>query len=217
MSVVRVAMFGLLLAAAGGGARADLINNGSFETPVVPVGGGLNFGGGSTAITGWTVTGFDVHLLNGATVASGITFNAHSGDQWLDLSGSSSNSTANGVTQDVATVAGQDYLLSFYVGSATDNVFFFPSTVDLSINGGARTSYTNPTAPSDQMNWLQFSTPFTATGAVTNLTFFNGGSSTNYLSGLDTVTLLAVPEPGSAALAGLAVLAVVWGGRRGRQ
>jgi hypothetical protein len=34
-----------------------LITNGSFESPVVPVGSFTNFASGSTGITGWTVVG----------------------------------------------------------------------------------------------------------------------------------------------------------------
>jgi hypothetical protein len=130
-------------------ARADagLIVNGSFETPPVPAGTFTNFLSGSTAITGWTVVGIDSALVNGTFTQNGIVFQAQNGNQYIDLAGITSNSTTSGVTQNVATTAGMTYLLSFYVGSATDNVFHFASTVDLSINGSPRTSFTNNTAP----------------------------------------------------------------------
>ncbi len=180
-----------------------IVANGSFEQPTVPVSLFATFSGGSTAITGWTVVGDRVSVISTSYVESGIAFNSQSGAQWLDLTGPSSNQASNGVSQDVATTLGQLYRVSFYVGSATNNAGIFASTVDLSIDGGARLSFTNPTAPRTFMDWQLFSVDFTATSASTNLTFFNGSASNNGLSGLDNVTLEVIPAPGAAALLGL--------------
>jgi hypothetical protein len=183
-------------------ADAALITNGSFETPTVPVGGLTNFLAGSTAITGWRVVGVDSAITSGSFTQSGIVFQAQDGNQLIDLAGFTSNSKTSGVSQNVATEIGTTYLLSFYVGSATDNIFFFPSTVDLSIGGGPRTSFTNPTAPRNRLDWRRFTTSFTATNATTNITFFNGGAPNNYESALDNVSLeatsQAVPEPNNS-------------------
>ncbi|MFT3883745.1 MAG: DUF642 domain-containing protein [Gemmatales bacterium] len=185
--------------------HAQLIVNGSFETPVVPVGGFTNFLGGSAAITGWTVVGVDTSIASTSFMQSGITFNAQSGNQWADMAGVTSNSNSSGVTQSVTTTSGLAYQLSFYVGSAKDNVFFFPATVDLSINGGARMSFTNPAAPTDHLDWKLFSVNFTATGPSTNITFFNGSAANNFISPLDNVSLVvAVPEPSAFLLIFLA-------------
>ena len=172
LAMVCVAM----LLASADSTRADIIVNGSFETPIVPVGSFTDFVAGSTDITGWTVVGVDAAVVNESFTQSGITFQAQDGNQWLDLAGVTSNSMLSGVSQDVTTEIGRAYILSFYVGSATDNVFFFPSTVDLSINGGARVSYTNPAAPTDRLDWKLFTAKFTATTANTNITFYNGGA-----------------------------------------
>ena len=179
-------------------ARANLIVNGSFESPAVPVGGYTNYPGGSTGITGWTVVGVDSSVGSTAFVQSGIAFHSQHGNQFLDTAGVTSNSSASGVSQNVPTTAGASYTLSFYVGSCTDNNFFYPSTVDLSINGGPRAHYTNPNAPSDQLNWMQFTVSFTATGSSTVITFYNGGAPNNYESNLDNVTLVAncIPDMG---------------------
>jgi hypothetical protein len=191
--------------------RANLLTNGSFEVPLVPVGSYTGFAGASTAIIGWTVVGSDVTVSSGSFSQNGITFQAQSGAQWLDVTGTSSNSTLNGVTQTVATAVGQAYQLDFYVGSATDGAYFFAATVDLSIDGGARTTYANPTAPTNAMNWKLFSTNFVAKGVSTTVTFYNGSLSSNYSSGLDNVSLTAVPEPSRGLLlpTGLAVMAFV--------
>jgi hypothetical protein len=167
-------LVGLLLLATP--LRANLVVNGSFETPVIPVGGTRTYPGGSTAITGWQVVGVDSSLISTNFTQSGITFQAQHGVQWIDLAGHTSNSTTSGVTQNIATIAGQSYSVSFYVGSAKDNVFFYPATIDLSINGGPRVSYHNPAAPSNMLNWKQFIVSFDAAGSATNLTFYNGGA-----------------------------------------
>ena len=200
---------GLVVFTAAGSAHASFIVNGSFEQPTVPLGSFTNFLGGSTAITGWTVVGVDSAVVDTTTTQRGIVFQAQDGNQWIDLAGVSSNSNTSGVRQDVATMIGTTYQLSFYVGSATDNVFFFPSTVDLSINGGSRQSYTNPTAPGNMLDWRQFTTSFAATGATTTITFYNGSAPANFQSGLDNVSLSpvsTVPEPATATLFGLGSL-----------
>lgn len=196
-------------------ASANLIINGSFESPIVPSGSFTNYSGGSTAINGWKVVGADSAIVNTTFTQSGITFQAQDGNQWIDLAGVSSNSQTSGVTQDVHTVIGMAYELSFYLGSATDNHFFFPTTVDLSIDGSARVSYNNPATPNDMLYWKLFTVPFTAQDSVTTITFFNGGTSNNFNSALDNVSLTEVtspspvPEPStmlllSAGIAGLA-------------
>jgi hypothetical protein len=202
-------------------AVANLIVNGSFETPPVPAGGTTIYGAGSTSITGWTVVGAgadSVALVSTSFQQSGVTFNAQNGQQWIDLAGNTSNSQSSGVTQSIPTVPGGLYEVSFYVGSADDNVnnFFFPATIDLSINGGPRTHYTNPIAPPDHLDWKQFIVPFVAVGSSTNLTFYNGGASNNFLSAFDNVVADGVPEPAGVILIGLGAAGFL-GGRRKRR
>ena len=186
-------------------ADAGIIVNGSFEDPVVPVGTFQNFIAGSTAITGWTVVGVDSSVVNTTFFQNGITFNSQNGSQFLDLAGITSNSKSSGVTQTISTLVGANYLVSFYVGSATDNSFHFPSTVDLTIDGGPRIGYTNPNAPTTSVDWKLFTVPFTAQNTTTILTFQNGSASSNYLGALDNVSVTvsgaaAVPEPSSLVI-----------------
>lgn len=199
-------------------ARGALILNGSFEDPIVPVGSFRTLGVGSTAITGWEVVGVNTALVSGAFLDTGILYQAQDGNQWLDLTGPGTNSAANGVTQNVTTTIGQAYSLNFYVGSATNGSTIFASTVDLSINGGPRVSYTNPNTPSNVLDWISFSANFTATSTTTNITFYNGSAPNNHLSGLDNVSLSAVPEPSALAIWGMGVIGMaVYGWRRRRK
>ena len=175
---------------------ANLIVNGSFEVPAVPNGSFTNFPSGTMAITGWTVVGVDSSVVDGDFMQSGITFQAQDGEQWVDMAGVTSNSSSSGVTQSFGTATGRTYLLSFYVGSARDNVFFNAATVDLSINGGPRVPFHNPIAPSNMLNWQQFTVPFVAVSTTTTLTFYNGSAANNFISALDNVVVLeAIPEP----------------------
>lgn len=201
-------------------ASANLIVNGSFEEPTVPIGSFTNFSGGSTSITGWTVVGVDTAIVSGSFSQSGITFQAQSGVQWADLAGVTSNSTTSGLSQDIATVVGHQYELSFFVGSALDSVFFFPTAIDLSIDGGTRTTYANPNAPRTNLDWMQFTVQFVATKTDTNLTFFNAAASNNFNSAFDNVSLIdvtrTVPEPGSLLLVGIGLAGMLGGNGRRR-
>ncbi len=201
-----------LLLGAGREVRADLIINGSFESPALPSGGLINVGGGGTAITGWTVQGSDVNLLqtNYSEVGNGMNqFNAEDGLNSIDITGNGNTGPADGIEQTVATTPGQTYFLSFYVGrAASDNgnsAYLDPTTVDLSIDGGPRTSFTNSlTAPSGGIGWEQFDTSFIAAGSSTTITFLNGTPAATSEAGLDNVSL--VPEPPSIVLLAIGLL-----------
>jgi Protein of unknown function (DUF642)/PEP-CTERM motif len=202
------AALALCLGLLANSAHANLFVNGSFELPLAPVGWYTNYAAGSPDIVGWSIVGIDAAVTSGSLVFSGITFQAQDANQWLDLSGASSNSTLNGVSQTVATTPGQIYEVSFYVGSATDGSLFFPCTIDLSIDGQARVSYFNPATPTTSLDWKQFTVNFTATGATTSLTFYNGGAANNFNAALDNVSVTAVPEPASGALLLMGLCAV---------
>lgn len=196
---------GLGLASRG----SAILINGSFENPIVPSGGYTNFPGGSTSITGWTVVGVDSSVVNGSFTQSGIVFNAQNGNQWIDLAGITSNSSSSGVTQNVATSIGTTYKLTFFVGSSTDHSLFFPCTIDLSINGGTRVGYTNPNAPTNHLDWMQFDVLFTATTATTSIAFLNGCAPNNYESALDNVSMQVVPEPVSMTVMAVGIAAIM--------
>ena len=197
-------------------AQANLILNGSFESPIV--GSYTQYSGNSTAIDNWTVVGSDVLLINQAygEPEHGITaFNAQADAQSVDLTGVGNTGTTNGIQQMINTVVGQVYTISFYVGRAFGNEFYLtPSTVDLSINGGLRVGFTNSTVVSSSnpggVDWKLFTTTFVGTGSDL-LTFYNGtdnvpggqyGSANNFV-GLDAVSVVATPEPASMVLFGL--------------
>lgn len=186
---------------------ANLITNGSFETPTVPVGSFSNFNSGSTAITGWTVVGPQVSIVSGSYTSGGLSFPAEDAVQWLDLTGFISN-TAEGVEQTVATTGGTTYNLSYFVGNqvAPSVGYGTTSTVEVVVNGSVLQTSTNSCcAGSTTQNWEQFQTSFVATSSSTLLEFLNEDPSTDNTNGLDNVMLTvggtsSVPEPSTLPL-----------------
>jgi hypothetical protein len=204
-----------------GQAKADLIVNGSFETPIVPNGSFSNFSQGSSALTGWTVFGAagGVSIVSGTFVQNGVTFNAEDGTQWLDLTGDGTNSN-EGVSQAVTTTVGHLYELSYWVGNTTGgSIFGTTSTVLVSLNGVPTLTSTNSNADSTGLNWEQFTYTFVAGASTITLAFQNGDPPSDNSNGLDNVVLTdlgpagisgVAPEPASLAMVatGVAFLAL---------
>ncbi|MEO0648687.1 MAG: PTPA-CTERM sorting domain-containing protein [Cyanobacteria bacterium J06650_10] len=189
-------------------ALALTIANGGFEVPSVAPGSFQNFNAGDD-IGGWTAIGTTVSLVekNYSELAfNGVSsFVPQEGNNSLDLTGPFNQGTSNGVQQQISTVLGQAYRLSFFVGVASGNSrnnYSVPSIVDVSIDGNPQGSFTNSALVPGTVNWQKFFLDFTASDANTTLTFLNGiDSSNNNFVGLDNVQIEAVPTP--APLLGL--------------
>jgi hypothetical protein len=183
---------------------ANLIVNGGFENPPAPNAGYSQYFGGNS-FGGWTVTGADVLVLDTNYNEPNVIFNAASGNNALDITGAGNTSPADGVYQDVATVAGQTYTLRFLLGNADGSqnpVYTLPSSVGVSIDGGSVTTLTNAAVTPLGINWATKYYSFTATGTTTRVAFSNttpASPITDNFAGLDAVSL-SVPEPAQWAL-----------------
>ncbi len=212
-------------------AHANLILNGSFESPIVPSSSlscGVQFNtqcqgfyshdqssppvAGPFDIGDWAVIGKGgtpgvavvMQLGNGYT-ENGLLFNPQDGTQSLDLTGEG-NQGANGIKQTVATVIGTTYVLSFYLGRedpAAPGYEIGPSAIDLILNQDAPVNFINSSTFSNDIAWEQFTYSFTATTASTTIAFLNATGVGNNFAGLDNVDLEAIPEPATLALFGL--------------
>jgi Protein of unknown function (DUF642) len=199
----------VILLFAGSSVAYAQVTNPSFETPTVTPGTFTNFLTGSPLIPGWAVVGLnntEVSIVSGTFQQGGITFEAQNGNQWLDLTGDGTNSTAEGVSQAVSTIAGHSYLLSYFIGNTTGGGGFgTTSTVNVSINGTATFSDTNSNIDATGLDWKPIMHTFVASGSTTTLAFFNGDGPGDNSNGLDTIALTdqgvaGVAEPASGAL-----------------
>ena len=169
-------LLAILIALAGvGAARANLISNPSFETttPVVAPGTFVLFTPGSTAVTGWTVVGAagtDIGVTSTTFTQSGISFPAEDGSNWVDLTGLNTNNDTQGLQQTIATIIGDTYTLSFFVGNvdSPSTGFGVTSTVNVFANGSSLGAFTNNcTTCATTLTWVPFSHTFTATSTST--------------------------------------------------
>jgi hypothetical protein len=170
----------------------NLVKDGGFEAPNV----GTSYQLFSTAqsFTSWRVVGAPgtVAPISGKFTQGPFTFNAQSGNQWIDLTGTSN--TATGISQSVATKKGKRYKLSFAVGNVSDpgGIFGTKSTVNVSVNGHRLISAVNSASANPGQAWKTFTVAFRATSTRTLLAFINADPKDDNSDGLDSVTLVAV-------------------------
>jgi hypothetical protein len=197
-------------------AHANLLTNGSFELGTLVNDGNhtQTFNPGPTSITGWTAVGRQVSWID---AGNPFLLTAQDGNRFLDLTAYNPGAPFGGVTQTITTTPGQQYDLSFYLGSYTQ-VWGGPPISILAEAGTAAQTFSNASATLAS-TWTKFDLPFTATGASTAITLI-GAAGVEYI-GLDNVSVdpvgvAAVPEPETYALmlAGLGLVSLMRRRRR---
>jgi hypothetical protein len=182
----------LAMALAAPRAGGSLIQNGGFEAPVVASGSYQLFAGGQS-FAGWQVIGVprgNVAPISGGYRNAGITFNAHSGAQWLDLTGLTNS--ANGVQQTVRTRAGARYELSFFIGNVSGGGFGTTSAVEVLIDQRSVGVFRNDRVQPGAQHWRRIAIPITASSAATAVAFINRDAANDNSNGLDDVALVEV-------------------------
>ena len=160
---------GAALAAASPAAAQELVTNGSFESG--------NF-------SGFTQTGNTGHT---GIAAFNVTAGAHSA--YFGAVGS-----PGGISQSLATTAGQDYRISFDLLNQGGT----PSFYQILFGTNVLFTATNPAS----FGFTNFSTTATATGASTTLAFsFRNDPAFFYLDNISVTAIrAAVPEPATWAM-----------------
>jgi Protein of unknown function (DUF642) len=174
----------LLLAAAcvlaGPALAADLVVNGSFETPDVstapghinrPIGAVLPVSPGAPLVTGWQAFSAPVHLTRTPFNEGWETLLAGDGAQAMDLTGETVNGQG-GVEQAVATAPGRDYVLTFQLGMyAGSPVYSGPVRVRVTAGSVTHEFLHDAPTPVPGGNWQTFALPFRASAAFTTVRF----------------------------------------------
>ena len=196
--------------------RANLLLNGSFESPVVTPGSPLTISPGGEPV------GFDWKVATGDIDLAGpnpfVLFPPYDGAQAVDLNGTIKGS----LYQDFATALGQKYSLTFAyadnpleggVSTADVTVTDLVSTGTLLADSVAHSTSTNTPPNGD---WTIYSGSFIATGTSTRLLFASTSASNTPSGGilLDDVIVLPIPEPSTFVLAGLGLLSLGFAVRR---
>jgi hypothetical protein len=196
--------------------HANLLMNGSFEAATN--GATLDYislSPGSTNIPGWTTTNAEI-TLDGPMLVKSLNpvLSAADENDFLDLSGVHDAVPYGGVFQTVTTAIGQQYQVSFEIGSDKywDSYYtgtFAPPVVTVSLNGVVAFSATN-NFPNLSNYWQTWSFSFTASATNTTLTFTGANSSRVAYLGLDNVTLTSGGPPLEVALSGTNRVVVLW-------
>jgi choice-of-anchor C domain-containing protein len=180
-------------AAVGGG---DLLVNGSFDQIAGAPGNYAVVAGGSTDITGWTVTGVGIDWLDNTY------WEASDGLASLDLSGTLFDGSfvyAGGIEQTFATTAGEQYTVTFDL--AGNSYAQAIETVRVSAAGQSQ-DYSFDTAghSNSDMGWIGQTFTFTATGTSTTLNFSSLDGSGDFAGA--TIDNVHVAAAGSSSIEG---------------
>lgn len=191
------------LAAFAPTANAAVVNGGfeGCQTNNVIISGGLN------VIGGWTTANDGVEWFPGGLSGLGP---GKVGNCIVDLAWYTNTDPIGGaIWQDVATVAGQSYDLSFYGLTAQFAGRDGTGEIEVWVDGTLRNIFNvvNHSATWVAGDWVAFTQGFSATGATTRIEFRNNQNAFEHFALIDGVSVQAqaVPEPGVLALLGLAV------------
>lgn len=147
------------------------------------------------SIPGWEVTSGDINIVVGTygSVPAGTNL-AYLGNQYLDLVGESGSGS---ISQDIATVAGQAYKLTF---AYSNNIFGGAAVASANyLIASLAGTVVHGTATPAGLNWTVFTGYFTGTGSDT-LSFISSLDSQYGSVFLDGIEITAVPEPATWAM-----------------
>lgn len=195
-----VCVWTCFIAVAAARAQGNLLTNGSFELPTSNGNNEIISGGDSTSLTGWTTVLSGVERFSPTIYGVG---SAPDGQLVVDIC--PFTFTGGGIQQTFSTVVGQQYTLSFLAG--TSNAFgrTGDAIVDVFV-GNVSQSFTLQNFQATTV-YNTYTVPFTATTALTTLTFQNTQDANTHFAFIDRVVIpTAAPEPSPLGLLLVSVL-----------
>jgi len=182
---------------------ANLIVNGDFEGTTYSL-------DGDALPTGWSLGPPSNSALSKVNVtnATGGPLGPQSGSSYLRYQSTENDGSEDCVWEDIPTVAGQQYILSYYVAdtAATSGVQDFHAAWDESNTSSPDYTVHYFNNSLGQVGYQFFSTVETASSNLTRLDFHAVDPSGSFL--LDNVSVTSVPEPASVSLLAAGVLAL---------
>lgn len=184
--VLTAAALGLISSTA---LSAPIVTNGGFENPLVapPCCNTVP----PASLPGWTVSTGNTNVVLG-TYGSTNGNLAYEGNQYLDLVGQGG---VGSIYQDLATVVGQVYTLTF---AYSHNLFTPSSATSASASvsvGSLFDIIAHSTGDTSNLDWRVYTNTFTATSPTTRLTYTNLTGGVNEGIFLDAISVAGVPEP----------------------
>jgi choice-of-anchor C domain-containing protein len=195
-------------------ARANLVINGGFESPVIGAAAFTTFNVGSTAITGWTVISGTTDPGAGSVDLLSTFQTPHSGSQSIDLDGSPPGPTPGGISQLLTgLIPNTTYTLDFFYSNNPNGT----SSSALVTVGSLSTTITHSGAGFGTPNYTEATFTFTASATTQLLSFVSTDSATD-VNGiiLDdvSVNVATVSEPATLGSAVVGVLMMLGFARR---
>ncbi len=188
----------LVLLAASSPASANLIIDGSFESPSIGAVFYQNYGAhtddpwsGSSFSLAWSIKpDTNVDIVN-PIVGWGAGATAYAGQQILDLVGYGST---GGIEQFIPTQAGKTYTFSFAYANNPGTPGAAASYELVGINTVLSGLVNHSSSVNDALNWTIYSGTFVADNSSTRLRFDTTFGANNGGIMLDAVSVSAVPE-----------------------
>ena len=186
---MKKALILIICAASGIASASNLVVNGDFSADHYTAGSWDEI----STLTGWSVIGNDMAGIGVGYLGAP--------NQEIDLSGGHDQG-GTGISQLLATTAGQQYSLSFDV--YTGGGYGYPGGVDAFLNGNQiATDLQGLTGSNASADRQLYTYNFTATGNSTDLMFMDNHG---VVSHVGNVSVQAVPEPSSFLALGLPLL-----------
>lgn len=165
----------------------NLLVNGSFENGTYTFGGdgAQNVAPGDTTIAGWSViTKSIAPILN----TNSYLILPQDGTISLDMQGYYESYPYGGVQQTIATQAGSQYRLSFWIGVQNSiGIGVGPAAVAATAGATSQTFTNTLTGAGNQ--WQQFTMDFTAAGALTTISLSGQSTQGGAYIGLDNAAV----------------------------